>query len=77
MYFNVNFNVFFKLIKVHFLVTELYIELHLLESPLFLVSLSKLHCFILETKTSVCQEIMLGFWFNLKQSTVYTTGWEV
>ena len=25
MYFNVNFNVFFKLIKVHFLVSELYI----------------------------------------------------
>ena len=25
MYFNVNFNVFFKLIKVHLLVSELYI----------------------------------------------------
>ena len=25
MYFNVNFNVFFTLIKVHFLVSELYI----------------------------------------------------
>ena len=25
MYFNVNFNVFFKLIKLHFLVNELYI----------------------------------------------------
>ena len=26
MYFNVNFNVFFKLTKVHFLVSELYIN---------------------------------------------------
>jgi len=26
MYFNVNFNVFFKLIKVHLLVTESYIH---------------------------------------------------
>ena len=26
MYFNVNFNVFFKLIKVHLLVSELYIH---------------------------------------------------
>jgi len=26
MYFNVNFNVFFKLIKVHLLVSELYIN---------------------------------------------------
>ena len=26
MYFNVNFNVFFKLIKVHFFVSELYID---------------------------------------------------
>ena len=25
MYFNVNFNVFFKLIKVHLLVSELYV----------------------------------------------------
>ena len=28
MYFNVNFNVFFKLIKVHLLVSELYITYH-------------------------------------------------
>ena len=28
MYFNVNFNVFFKLIKVHLLVSELYVKLH-------------------------------------------------
>jgi len=26
VYFNVNFNVYFKLIKVHFLVSELYIN---------------------------------------------------
>ena len=26
MYFNVNFNMFFKLIKVHLLVSELYID---------------------------------------------------
>ena len=29
MYFNVNFNVFFKLIKVHFLVTEPYIHIYI------------------------------------------------
>ena len=29
MYFNVNFNVFFKLIKVHLLVSELYRHIHL------------------------------------------------
>jgi len=28
VYFNVNFNVFFKLIKVHLLVSELYVKLH-------------------------------------------------
>ena len=28
MYFNINFNVFFKLIKVHLLASELYIRMH-------------------------------------------------
>ena len=41
MYFNVNFNVFFKLIKVHLLVSELYIYQNARcndENPLVLLS---------------------------------------
>jgi hypothetical protein len=32
VYFNVNFNVFFKLIKVNFLVSELYAPSHVLKA---------------------------------------------
>ena len=71
MYFNINFNVFFKLIKVHLLVSELYIiRLYLIICSIINVLVSPFKCshiltdyttyLIIRISTSSCVFVILN-----------------